>query len=145
MIGLVQRVSHARVDVQQQTIATIQQGICALVGIEQQDTAAKADRLLDRMLGYRIFADTGGRMNLSLIDIQGDLLLVPQFTLSADTNKGMRPSFSSAAPAELGKQLFQYLIEQARLKYVKVSAGQFGADMQVALINDGPVTFWLQV
>lgn len=145
MIGLLQRVSQARVEVQQQTIATIQQGICALIGIEKQDTATESDRLLDRMLGYRIFADADGRMNLSLIDIQGGLLLVPQFTLSADTNKGMRPSFSSAAPAEVGKQLFHYMLEQARLKYDKVDVGQFGADMQVHLVNDGPVTFWLQV
>lgn len=143
MIGLIQRVSQASVTVQQQTIASIQQGICALVGIEKQDTTAQADRLLERMLGYRIFADSGGKMNLSLTDIQGDLLLVPQFTLPADTSKGMRPSFSTAAAPELGRELFHYLLQQARLKHGKVGVGQFGADMQVALVNDGPVTFWL--
>ena len=139
-----QRVSQARVEVQLQTIASIQQGICALIGIEKQDTPAKAERLLERMLGYLIFADTGGKMNLGLMDIQGDLLLVPQFTLPADTNKGMRPGFSAAASPELGRELFHYLLEQARLKYGKVSAGQFGTDMQLSLTNDGPVTFWLQ-
>ncbi len=106
MIGLVQRVSQARVDVQQQTIATIQQGICALVGIEKQDTATKADRLLERMLGYRIFADAGGKMNLSLTEIQGELLLVPQFTLPADTTRGMRPSFSAAHLLVSGNSCF---------------------------------------
>jgi len=145
VIGLIQRVTQARVEVDSLTIASIRQGIVALVGIEKTDTAIQADRLLERMLGYRIFADSDGKMNLGLKDIQGDLLLVPQFTLPADTNKGMRPSFSAAAPPEQGKELFHYLLEQARLKYGKVGAGQFGADMQVYLVNDGPVTFWLQV
>jgi len=145
VIGLIQRVTQARVDVDSLTIASIQQGIVALVGIEKTDTKIQADRLLARMLGYRIFADTEGKMNLGLTDIQGELLLVPQFTLPADTHKGMRPSFSAAAPPELGRELFLYLLEQARLKYGKVGAGQFGADMQVHLVNDGPVTFWLQV
>ncbi len=144
MIGLIQRVSQARVVVNHQTIASIDQGICALIGIEKQDTPAKADRLLERLLGYRIFADADGKMNLALTDIQGGLLLVPQFTLPADTTKGMRPGFSAAAPPAMGRQLFDYLLEQARLKYGKVSTGQFGADMQVHLVNDGPVTFWLQ-
>ncbi len=130
--------------VNQQTIASIEQGICALIGVEKLDTTTQADRLLERMLGYRIFADADGRMNLGLTDIQGGLLLVPQFTLPADTRKGMRPGFSPAAPPDLGRQMFDYLLQQARLKYANVGAGQFGADMQVHLINDGPVTFWLQ-
>ncbi len=130
--------------VNQQTIASIEQGICALIGVEKHDTPAKADRLLERMLGYRIFADANDRMNLALTDIQGGLLLVPQFTLPADTRKGTRPGFSTAAPPDLGRELFDYLLQQARLKYTKVGTGQFGADMQVHLVNDGPVTFWLQ-
>lgn len=144
MIGLIQRVSQARVEIRQQTIASIDQGICALIGIEKQDTTAQADRLLERMLGYRIFADASDRMNLALTDIRGGLLLVPQFTLPADTHKGTRPGFSAAAPPELGRDLFHYLLDQAVLKHDKVGAGEFGADMQVHLINDGPVTFWLQ-
>lgn len=130
--------------VNQQTIASIEQGICALIGVEKHDTPAKADRLLERMLGYRIFADANDRMNLALTDIQGGLLLVPQFTLPADNRKGTRPGFSTAAPPDLGRELFDYLLQQARLKYTKVGTGQFGADMQVHLVNDGPVTFWLQ-
>lgn len=145
MIGLIQRVSQARVEIEQQTIAGIQQGICALIGVEREDTPAKADRLLERMLGYRIFADSDDRMNLSLTDIGGGLLLVPQFTLPADTRKGTRPGFSSAAAPEVGRELFQYLLDQARLKHSQVGAGVFGADMQIHLVNDGPVTFWLQV
>lgn len=132
-------------DVDRKTIASIQTGITALIGVEKPDTPAQADRLLERLLGYRIFPDAAGRMNRSLADIAGELLLVPQFTLPADTRKGMRPSFSSAAPPELGEKLFLYLLEQARLKHGKVAAGRFGADMQVTLTNDGPVTFWLQV
>lgn len=145
LIGLIQRVTQASVEVKQVPIANIHLGITALIGVEKSDTKARADRLLDRMLGYRIFPDAEGKMNLSLTNIQGDLLLVPQFTLSADTSKGMRPSFSAAAPPEPGRELFHYLLEQARIKHGKVSTGQFGADMQVHLVNDGPVTFWLQV
>lgn len=144
MIGLIQRVSQARVEIEQQTVASIQQGICALIGIEREDTPVRADRLLERMLGYRIFADTNNRMNLSLTDIKGGLLLVPQFTLPADTRKGTRPGFSTAASPELGRELFHYLLEQAKLKHNQTGAGVFGADMQVHLINDGPVTFWLE-
>ena len=145
MIGLIQRVSQARVEIEHQMIAGIQQGICALIGIEKQDTPAKAERLLERMLGYRIFADIEGRMNLALTHIGGGLLLVPQFTLPADTRKGTRPGFSAAASPALGRELFDYLVEHARQKHDKVGAGVFGADMQVHLVNDGPVTFWLQV
>lgn len=144
MIGLLQRVTGARVEVNHQTIAAIGTGLAVLIGIEKTDTGAKADRLLERLLGYRVFPDKEGRMNLSLTDIGGDLLLVPQFTLPADTKKGMRPSFSSAAPPESGKPLFDHLLVQAKIKHHKVQSGVFGADMRVTLTNDGPVTFWLQ-
>jgi D-tyrosyl-tRNA(Tyr) deacylase len=145
MIGLLQRVSSASVTINNQTTAQIEQGLLVLIGIEKQDSKSQTDRLIDRLLGYRIFSDQDGKMNLSLTDIQGDLLLVPQFTLPADTQKGTRPSFSSAASPHLGEQLFDYLLTQAKKKYPNVASGQFGADMQVTLTNDGPVTFWLQV
>ena len=144
MIGLLQRVSQASVEVDAQIIATIDTGLLVLIGVEKADTQAQANRLLERLLGYRVFPDAAGRMNLSLTDIQGGLLLVPQFTLPADTDKGRRPSFSSAAPPELGQALFHHLLEQARAVHAIVAAGRFGAGMQVHLINDGPVTFWLQ-
>lgn len=144
MIGLLQRVAHASVVVEGETIGEIAQGLMVLVGVEKQDDHAKADRLLERLLGYRVFEDDTGRMNLSVRDIKGGLLLVPQFTLPADTRKGTRPSFSSAAPPEQGEAIFDYFVEQARATYDKVETGQFAADMQVSLTNDGPVTFWLQ-
>ena len=144
MIGLLQRVSRARVEVNSCIIAQISTGILVFTGIEKDDTGARADRLLERLLGYRIFPDESGRMNLSLTDIQGGLLLVPQFTLPADTKKGMRPSFSSAAAPETGMQLFDYLLSRAKSSYQYVESGKFGADMQVHLVNDGPVTFWLK-
>jgi len=127
-----------------QTIAQIDAGLLVLVGVQKTDTQARADRLLQRLLGYRVFADEQDRMNLSLGDTGGGLLLVPQFTLAADTRKGARPSFSSAAPPELGQQLFDYLLQQAREQHPDVEAGRFGADMKVELLNDGPVTFWLE-
>ncbi|TVO78421.1 D-aminoacyl-tRNA deacylase [Sedimenticola selenatireducens] len=145
MIGLLQRVSSASVDISGQRVAEINQGLLVLVGVEREDSTQKSDRLLERLLGYRVFPDADDRMNLSLRDIQGGLLLVPQFTLAADTHKGTRPGFSSAATQEEGARLFDYLCQQAITLYDKVSTGQFGADMQVSLINDGPVTFWLQV
>ena len=144
MIGLLQRVSQARVEVHSQKVAQINTGILAFIGVEKDDSRAKADRLLERLLGYRIFPDEKGRMNLSLSDIQGGLLLVPQFTLPADTKKGMRPSFSSAAPPEMGIELFDYLLARAKSRHPHVEAGEFGADMKVHLTNDGPVTFWLK-
>lgn len=144
MIGLLQRVSRARIEVHSQNIAQINTGIVAFIGVEKDDTKGKADRLLDRLLGYRIFPDESGRMNLSLSDIQGGLLLVPQFTLPADTKKGMRPSFSSAAAPEMGMELFDYLLSRAKDRHQLVEAGEFGADMKVHLTNDGPVTFWLK-
>jgi len=145
MIALIQRVQNASVVVDGNTLAEIGTGILALIGVEQEDNEAKAQRLLERILNYRIFADSEDKMNLSLRDINGGLLLVPQFTLAADTQKGCRPSFSSAATPEQGQQLFNYLVTQAKNNYESVQTGQFGADMKVSLLNDGPVTFWLQV
>lgn len=144
MIGLLQRVSQASVDVNNKTIALIQCGLLVFIGIEKEDSENQADRLLERILGYRVFPDKEGRMNRSLTDTCGGLLLVPQFTLPADTRKGTRPGFSTAAPPEKGKQLFEYFLDKARQTYAHVQAGEFGADMQVSLVNDGPVTFWLQ-
>jgi len=145
VIGLLQRVSEASVKVDDEIVGQIGRGLLVLVGVERGDTEAQADRLLERLLGYRVFPDAEDKMNLSLKDIDGELLLVSQFTLPADTQKGTRPSFTpAAAPAE-GERLFNYLIEKAQLRHGKVAAGQFAADMKVALVNDGPVTFWLQV
>ena len=145
MIGLLQRVTHAAVSVDQVIIGKIEQGLLVLIGVEKDDSISHAERLLERLLGYRVFPDSAGKMNLSLTDINGGLLLVPQFTLPADTRKGMRPGFSSAAPPEQGKKLFDYLLMLARQKHRTVESGRFGADMQVSLTNDGPVTFWLKV
>lgn len=144
MIGLLQRVTHATVSVNRTTLGEINIGLVVLVNIEKNDTNKNADRLLKRLLGYRVFADSQGKMNLGLVDINGGLMLIPQFTLSADTHKGMRPSFSTAASPDHGRTLFAYLLQQAREKYHTVAAGEFGADMQVSLNNDGPVTFWLK-
>ena len=145
MIALIQRVSEARVMVAGETIGNIGPGIVALIGVEKADSEATATRLLERILGYRIFADNEQKMNLSLRDISGGLLLVPQFTLAANTSKGMRPSFTSAAAPVDGERLFSYLVQQAKQQHQPVATGEFGADMKVSLINDGPVTFWLQV
>jgi D-tyrosyl-tRNA(Tyr) deacylase len=145
MIGLIQRVSRAQVDVDGVTVGQIERGIMLLLGVEKADTPATAERLLERVVGYRIFADEQGKMNLSLREVAGGLLIVPQFTLPADTRKGMRPSFTPAAPPEQGRALFDYFVERARLQLASVQTGVFSADMQVALTNDGPVTFWLQV
>lgn len=144
MIGLLQRVSEARVVVAGETIGQIGPGLLVLVGVEKCDTEVQANRLLERLLGYRVFADAEDKMNLSLTDTQGGLLLVPQFTLAADTGKGARPGFSSAAAPEEGKRLFDYFLKRAQNTYSDVASGRFGADMQVSLTNDGPVTFWLQ-
>lgn len=145
MIGLIQRVSEAGVVVEGRTVGQIGRGLVVLVGVEKHDDETTAQRLLERILGYRVFPDAQGKMNLSLADIGGELLLVPQFTLAADTRKGTRPSFSSAAAPEQGAALFENFVLAARKSHPKVAAGVFGADMQVSLINDGPVTFWLQV
>jgi D-tyrosyl-tRNA(Tyr) deacylase len=144
MIGLLQRVRSAHVEVDNATVGIIQRGLLIFVGVEQGDDEPKADRLLERLLGYRVFPDAAGKMNLSVEEIGGGILLVPQFTLAADTKKGARPSFTPAAPPEQGRQLFEYLVNRARTQYALVESGVFGADMQVTLTNDGPVTFWLE-
>ncbi len=144
MIGLLQRVTTARVEVAGETVGAIGAGLAVLVGVQQGDTEARADRLLERLLGYRVFPDASGRMNLSVRDISGGLLLVPQFTLAADTRKGTRASFTRAAPPADGERLFAHLAVQARAAYPTVATGRFGADMQLSLTNDGPVTFWLE-
>ena len=145
MIGLLQRVTSADVQVDGQSVGRIDTGLLVLVGVERGDTDAQADRLLERLLSYRVFPDNEGRMNRSLADISGGLLLVPQFTLAADTRKGTRPGFSPAADPGTGKRLFDYLLARARIAHAVVQTGVFGADMQVSLTNDGPVTFWLRV
>lgn len=144
MIAIIQRVGKADVTVCNEVVGKIEKGILALVAVEKEDTPKHAERLLERILNYRIFADRNDRMNLSLRDINGGLLLVPQFTLAADTQKGNRPSFSSAAQPDYGRQLFDHLQQLALETYPHVQFGQFGADMQVSLINDGPVTFMLK-
>lgn len=146
MIGLLQRVTEARVDVDGAVVGRIGPGLLVLLAVEPTDTQAQADRLVERLTGYRVFEDDAGRMNLSVADTGGGLLLVPQFTLAADTGKGMRPSFTSAASPELGRRLFDYAADRARAQLGgdRVATGQFGAHMQVSLTNDGPVTFWLR-
>lgn len=145
MIGLLQRVSEARVTVDGELVGEIARGLLVLIGVEKGDSEAGADRLLQRLMSYRVFPDSNDKMNMSLADIQGGLLLVPQFTLPADTRKGNRPSFTPAASPKEGERLFLYLLDKARAEYATVASGRFGADMRVALVNDGPVTFWLQV
>lgn len=144
MIGLIQRVTHANVVVDDNEIANINQGILCLLGVEKEDTQQNAKDLLNKIINFRIFEDNDGKMNLSLAKIKGDLLIMPQFTLPADTRKGTRPSFASAAPPELGRELYDYFIALAETEIEKIETGQFGADMKVSLTNDGPVTFWLQ-
>jgi D-tyrosyl-tRNA(Tyr) deacylase len=144
MIALIQRVTRAEVTVDSQTVGAIGRGILALVGVRRGDTTASADRLLERVLTYRIFPDEQGKMNLSLRDIQGELLLVSQFTLAADTQKGTRAGFSTAAAPEDARRLFDYFLDRARAVHGTVASGVFGANMQVSLVNDGPVTFWLE-
>lgn len=144
MIALIQRVSEASVVVQERTVGAIGRGVLALIGVQRGDDAAAAERLLERVLGYRIFEDDTGRMNLSLRDIGGGLLLVPQFTLAADTHKGTRAGFSGAESPERARELFEALLGLARGRHAQVASGQFGAHMRVALVNDGPVTFWLE-
>ncbi len=143
MIALIQRVTHAEAKVAGQLVGRIGHGLLALIGVERGDGEKQAARLLERLLDYRVFADTDGRMNLSVRDVHGGLLLVPQFTLAADTRKGTRASFTPAAPPEQGRVLFDYLLAEAADLHPEVASGRFGADMQVSLTNDGPVTFWL--
>ncbi|MBN2886353.1 MAG: D-tyrosyl-tRNA(Tyr) deacylase [Chromatiaceae bacterium] len=144
MIGLLQRVSAASVEVEGELIGAIGRGLLVLVGVQPEDTPARAERLLERLLGYRVFPDAEERMNLCLRDISGGLLLVPQFTLAADTRKGRRPSFTSAAPPEQGRALFEHLVGCAGALHPEVACGRFGAEMRVALVNEGPVTFWIE-
>ncbi len=144
MISLLQRVSEACVTVDGQETGRIGKGLLVLLCAEKNDTEKEADALLNRLLGYRVFSDENGKMNLSITAIGGELLIVPQFTLAADTRSGTRPSFSPAAPPDIGHELFDYFVGQAKLKLPVVQTGAFGADMKVSLINDGPVTFWLE-
>ena len=141
MLTVVQRVTEAWVSVGGQTVGKIGQGLMILCGFEPDDSEHNINRMLDKCINYRIFSDAQGKMNLSVADVDGGLLLVPQFTLMADTQKGLRPGFSKAAPPQLGEELFDLLLDRARLKYTHVQQGIFGADMQVHLCNDGPVTF----
>ncbi len=145
MIALLQRVTEAHVEVDGETIGAIGLGLMVLVAVEPDDGEAECRRMLERLLGYRVFADEQGRMNLSLGEVGGGLLLVPQFTLAADTDKGMRPSFASAAAPEHGRAMFEKLLEMARKLFPGVANGRFGAHMKVHLVNDGPVTFRLRV
>ena len=144
MLALLQRVSHARVEVAGEVVGQIGPGLLVLVGVQPADGPAQATRLAERLLGYRVFDDGDGRMNLSLTDTGGGLLLVPQFTLAADTDRGRRPSFTSAAEPRHAQALFGVLVDAARQRHTDVATGRFGADMQVSLTNDGPVTFLLR-
>lgn len=145
MIGLLQRVTEAAVGVERAEVARIGPGLLVLVAVERGDDEGTAERLLERLLNYRVFDDAQGRMNLSVSDTGGSLLLVPQFTLAADTAKGLRPGFSRAAPPADGERLFDQLVRRARARFPATQAGRFGARMRVFLVNDGPVTFWLRV
>jgi D-tyrosyl-tRNA(Tyr) deacylase len=145
MIGLLQRVTSASVSVDEHVVGRIGRGLLVLIGVQRGDSEAQADRLLERLLTYRVFGDDAGRMNRSLQDVGGELLLVSQFTLAADTSNGTRPGFSPAAEPAEGRRLFDYITQKARQRHRVVQTGEFGADMQVSLVNDGPVTFWLEV
>lgn len=145
MKALIQRVGYASVEVDGRVTGAIEQGLLVLLGVEKGDTVDVAQRMLDKLLKYRVFSDQDGKMNCSLEDVGGGLLLVSQFTLAADTRKGLRPSFSSAAAPELGQQLYDCLVTAARARWPQVATGEFGADMKVSLMNDGPVTFLLEV
>jgi D-tyrosyl-tRNA(Tyr) deacylase len=144
MLALIQRVTRAQVDVAGATVGRIGAGLLALLAVEPADGEAQARRMTERLLGYRVFADASGRMNRSLAETAGGLLLVPQFTLAADTRKSMRPSFASAASPEAGRRWFDRVVELARISHPTVEIGRFGAHMEVHLVNDGPVTFWLE-
>ena len=145
MLGLLQRVKRAAVDVDGKFVGKIDQGILLLLGIEKTDTEITANKLIDKMLAYRLFADEQNKMNCNVQQIKGGILVVSQFTLAADTNKGLRPSFSSAAPPAQAQALYNYFVERLRLKYSPIATGIFAADMHVSLVNDGPVTFMLKM
>jgi D-aminoacyl-tRNA deacylase len=144
VIALLQRVTEARVDIAGERRASIGRGLLVLIGVKPEDDEARASKLLERLLNYRVFADEAGKMNLSLRQISGDLLLVPQFTLAADTRHGLRPGFSGAAAPKQGHRLFDFLVKTASSRHTPVESGVFGADMRVSLTNDGPVTLWLE-
>ncbi|MBB1385526.1 D-tyrosyl-tRNA(Tyr) deacylase [Pseudoalteromonas sp. SG45-5] len=145
MQGLIQRVKHAKVEINNQVVGEISQGILLLLGVEKHDDTQTADKLLHKVSNYRVFTDENDKMNLSLKDIKGELLVVSQFTLAADTKKGMRPSFSSAATPSQANELYEYFVDKAKELGLTIATGEFGADMQVSLCNDGPVTFNLSV
>ncbi len=145
MIALLQRVAHASVVVDGATVGAIDAGLMVLLCAERGDTEKEADALLAKLLSYRVFSDAAGKMNLSVVDTAGGVLLVPQFTLAADTRSGTRPSFTPAAAPDVARALFDYFVMQARSRHADIATGEFGADMKVSLTNDGPVTFWLQV
>lgn len=144
MKALLQRVAHAAVVVDGETVGAIGPGLLVLLAVERGDTEAQAERLVERVLGYRIFSDEQGKMNASVQDSAGGVLVVSQFTLAADTKKGMRPSFTPAAPPDEGERLYEYFVSRARARHGPIATGRFGADMQVSLCNDGPVTIWLE-
>ena len=144
MIALIQRVSRASVDVGDGKVGAIDRGLLALVAVQPADQSAQVERMAERLLSYRVFPDDSGKMNRNVMEIDGGLLLVPQFTLAADTNTGNRPSFSNAAPPEQGSALFNELVDATRRRWKHVATGEFGADMRVELVNEGPVTFWLE-
>ena len=145
MIALIQRVAAASVAVGGESVGEIGAGLLALLGVERGDSEAEASRLAERVLGYRVFADDEGRMNRSIVDVGGELLIVPQFTLVADTKSGTRPSFSGGASPADGERLYRVFVDEAKKRHARVATGRFGAHMKVSLVNDGPVTFWLQV
>ena len=145
MIALIQRVNRARINIDDKLYAEINRGVLVFLGVEKQDTDSNANKLLDKILAYRVFADSEGRMNLNLKDVEGDLMLVSQFTLAADTNSGLRPSFSSAMEPSVAKEIYNKLVATAKSKHGVVRSGQFAADMQIELENDGPVTFMLEI
>jgi D-tyrosyl-tRNA(Tyr) deacylase len=144
VIALLQRVTRASVEIAGESHASIGRGLLVLIGVKPEDDETRASKLVERLLSYRVFADEARKMNLSLRQIEGDLLLVPQFTLAADTRHGLRPGFSGAAPPEQGRRLFDFLVQSASSQHPAVQSGVFGADMQVSLVNDGPVTIWLE-
>jgi len=143
MLALIQRVTSASVSVDTETVGKIEKGLLVFLGIEKNDVRTDAEKLVNKILAYRVFSDDEDKMNLSVRDVQGGLLIVSQFTLAADTNKGLRPSFTSAKPPQEAEELYQYFLDQAQNQYDLISSGKFGADMQVSLVNDGPVTFLL--
>ena len=145
MKALIQRVTEASVTVDNQTIGEINQGLLVLLGVEKQDDETTVDKMVDRLLAYRVFSDGDGKINLSVTDVNGSLLVVSQFTLAADTKKGLRPGFSSAAKPDIAKKLYELLVEKIRQKSITVATGKFAADMKVALVNDGPMTFLLEM